>query len=297
MKYPDIFCGSSDHGNMAVVGIGVLLVAILFVVYYVWAVAIAPRLAGREAIAMLRFALQRFRPDMWWYGLLVLIRGLLLSFPAVVASNVPNFVVVLMFAVQLVYVLTVAWFTPWKARILNLLDCVTGGLYVLLLALTLEIVEAEADTTNPFRSGAIFAMVGLTSLVLLSLVISILMQLIFGEVVPCLGGKQTQEESGTIVISLREIAKSLESRTDEEIAKVPCLTSSPLVSFGVSYQCFFRCSETEMLCLPVDRSLQASQTTTSAMSPRPSAFSQMRGSSALLDQATAAFAVGELPAG
>ena len=228
---------------MAVVGSGVLCVAAGFVTYYVWAISVAPRLAAHPAIAMLRFALQRFRPDMWWYGLLVLIRGLLLSFPAVVASNIPNLVVVLMFSVQLVYVLTVAWFTPWKARVLNLVDCITGGLFVLLLALALEIVEAEAATTNPLRSGAIFAMVGVMSLALLSLVTSILMQPIFGRATQCLIGKRTQEESDTILNSLREITKSLESRTDDEIAKVPRLASS-VVAFRL-------CSKSTGPCKPL----------------------------------------------
>ena len=221
VKYPDVFCGSRDHGNMALVGVVVLCVAILFVVYYIWVISVAPRLAGHEAIAMLRFALQRFRPDMWWYGLLVLIRGLLFSFPAVVASNIPNLVVVLMFSVQLIYVLTVAWFTPWKARLLNLVDCITGGLFVLLLASALEIVEAEAATTNPVRSGAIFAMVGVMSLMVLGLVTSIIAQAAKGT-----AKKRTQEESDTILNSLREISQSLESRTDDEIAEASCPASS-----------------------------------------------------------------------
>ena len=269
MKYPDVFCGSRDHGNMSVVGVVVLCVAILFVVYYIWAISVAPRLARHEAIAMLRFALQRFRPDMWWYGLLVLLRGLLLSFPAVVASDIPNLVVVLMFSIQLVYVLTVAWFTPWKARALNLVDCITGSLFVLLLASALEIVEAEAATTNPVRSGAIFAMVGVMSLMVLSLVTSIVAQAVFAKGA---AEKRTQEESDTILNSLREIAQSLESRTDDEIAKVPCPASS-VVTF-----LFLQRVGRQMSYLQVDRSLQASPVMTSAMSPRPLAFSQTRAS-------------------
>ena len=165
---------------------------------------------------------------MWWFGLLVLTRGLLLSFPAVVASNIPNLVVVLMFSVQLVYVLTVAWFTPWKARVLNLADCITGGLFVLLLALALEIVDAEAATTNPLRSGAIFAMPGVMSLVLLSLLASPLMQTVLGKGTRNLVRNSTTE-SEAILTSLREIAKSLESTTDEELSKVPRRASSVVV--------------------------------------------------------------------
>ena len=64
---------------------------------------------------------------------------------------------------------------------------------------------------------------------LLCLVTSILVQAVFANGTQSLSGKRTQEESDTILNSLREIAKSLEGRTDDDIAKVPRLASSVLV--------------------------------------------------------------------
>ena len=50
------------------------------------------RLEGfSESVSRSRgFLIERVRPDVWWYGTVLLVRGPLLTMPAIVAANVPG---------------------------------------------------------------------------------------------------------------------------------------------------------------------------------------------------------------
>ena len=73
-------------------------------------------------LAAIRFLIFRFRPNVWWFGLVLLARGPLLSLPGVVATNMPSLRLTLMLGILLVSGGLQLWFLPWKAPILNLVD-------------------------------------------------------------------------------------------------------------------------------------------------------------------------------
>lgn len=73
-------------------------------------------------LAAIRFLIFRFRPNVWWFGLILLARGPLLSLPGVIATNMPSLRLTLMLGILLASGGLQLWFLPWKAPILNLVD-------------------------------------------------------------------------------------------------------------------------------------------------------------------------------
>lgn len=123
------------------------------------------------------FIVNNYTPSTWWFGLVYLLRGTLLSVPSVVATNETGINLILMLLVMLVSLLLQLYFLPWKAPFLNLVDSTSTWLYVLLLAISLYLEPADTasvDFLGVFGVGvyylslAVVACVGLTSLVLLA---------------------------------------------------------------------------------------------------------------------------------
>ena len=73
-------------------------------------------------LAAIRFLIFRFRPNVWWFGLVLLARGPLLALPGVLATNMPSLRLTLMLGILLASGGLQLWYLPWKAPILNLVD-------------------------------------------------------------------------------------------------------------------------------------------------------------------------------
>ncbi|CAK9062708.1 unnamed protein product [Durusdinium trenchii] len=115
LKFPNILCGSGEHQSMQVLGALVMVVVCLFCAYCMWGVVKAPAYSGRNELAKLNFLINRFRPEAWWFGLVLLARGTAVSLPAVIAANTPSLLVMLMLSVQHLYFGLLLCFLPWKA--------------------------------------------------------------------------------------------------------------------------------------------------------------------------------------
>lgn len=168
--------------------------------------------------------------------MVVLLRGLAVSLPAVIAAGKPNVIIIMLLCIQLLYLIFVAWVLPWKGAILNLIDCVVSGLLVLLLALALESLEAVPSIVSPLRTAAIFLAVGTTSLLIaprphllvgfvcsqVSLATSVAVQVLLkkpsrGRLINLGRAPRTSE----IVTNLKELAEMVTStKTDEDVAEV-----------------------------------------------------------------------------
>ena len=179
LKYPNIFCSSHTHGWMQFGGVLVLLLGLSYFVLCVWACWHAPiwSLTARHHLRSMWFIINNYTPSTWWFGLVYLLRGTLLSVPSVVATNETGINLILMLLVMLVSLLLQLYFLPWKAPFLNLVDSTSTWLFVLLLAISLYLEPADTasvDFLGVFGVGvyylslAVVACVGLTSLVLLA---------------------------------------------------------------------------------------------------------------------------------
>ncbi|CAJ1371271.1 unnamed protein product [Effrenium voratum] len=145
LKYTEVICGGNNHTIMVVFGSLVVTQATIFFSLCCYLANVAPSLSAKPKLAVARFLIFRFRADVWWFGLVLLARGPLLSLPAVVATNMPALNLTLMLAILLTSLGVQMWFLPWKSPILNLIDAVTIGLMVLLLAISLGMANTTAD--------------------------------------------------------------------------------------------------------------------------------------------------------
>lgn len=212
MKHSNIFCGSAGHGTMSASGSFIMVCASLFFVTYLYGVLKAPSW-NRQNLEAVRFVLHRFRPDRWWFGLVLLARGLLVSLPAVLAPDEANLVVVLMLTVQLTYAMLVLSFMPWKAEVLNLTDGITSGLLVLVLALTLDALELFENNgiVSSIRAGAIVLMISGMGMVIVGLSSLLVMQ-------RCSSRRAAHQDA----INVQQVATAIGAMSNKELQKVGC---------------------------------------------------------------------------
>ncbi|CAE7346471.1 glvI [Symbiodinium pilosum] len=93
LKYPDVFCGTTEHSAMLGAGIGLLAGGVVgFLGLCIWAALQVPLWSSQghsDKVGAFRFLLARFRLDGWWYGVPLLVRGSLLNLPVVLATDYP----------------------------------------------------------------------------------------------------------------------------------------------------------------------------------------------------------------
>ncbi|CAK9094833.1 unnamed protein product [Durusdinium trenchii] len=145
LKYPNVFCRTDDHVIMRVFGALVILLAFTFFSAACYAAYQAPRWSGKPRLAAIRFLIFRFRPNVWYFGLVLLARGPLLSMPGVIATNMPSLQLTLMHMILLGSFCVQLWFLPWKSPILNLVDGLSVSLLVMLLAGSLGYADSSGE--------------------------------------------------------------------------------------------------------------------------------------------------------
>ena len=99
-------------------------------------------------LGAIRFLVFRFRPNVWWFGLVLLARGPLLVLPGVLATNTPSLRLTLMNMILQTSLVLQVWYLPWKAPILNLVDALSMSLLVMLVNVAL----GYADNSGRFAT-------------------------------------------------------------------------------------------------------------------------------------------------
>eukprot|EP00434_Breviolum_minutum_P026069 symbB.v1.2.023046.t1/scaffold2073.1/size90365/7 len=119
LKYPGVLCGSSDHAAMLVVAWILLTVFVLgFPAACTFAVLKAPYWSSNDKyqhrVAAIRFLVFRFRMDVWWFGVPLLLRGPLIKLPVVLATDYPpiQVVCIAMILTTMMVLQMLSW--PWK---------------------------------------------------------------------------------------------------------------------------------------------------------------------------------------
>lgn len=131
LKYPDIFCGSSEHTLMHWAGASLILLATAFVSFCAFGAVKAPALAAnptKRELEMFTFLLHRFRPNRWSFGLVILGKGWGVSLPPVFFANQPSLLQLFIMLVLQLYLCILLWCMPWKAPLLNLADVTSTAL-------------------------------------------------------------------------------------------------------------------------------------------------------------------------
>lgn len=143
-KYSNTFCGTSDHVIMLSVGTVSLTFTTGFLALCIWAACKAPQFSWQGQAAV-KFLFADFRPDVAWFGIVTLSRGLLLSLPSVAVPNRPNVQLVLLHTVMLLSLVLQGYCQPWKSPAVNLVDATSQFFFLTLLGLGLGGLESESD--------------------------------------------------------------------------------------------------------------------------------------------------------
>eukprot|EP00435_Cladocopium_sp_Y103_P060711 s9_g22.t1 len=123
------------------VGILVLALSLTHAILCAWALHQAPAwsLNSPRRLASIGFLLVNYRPSCWWFGMVILIRGPLLSMGQVVAPSVGAVQLLSMSCVILSSLCLQTWFLPWKVPLVNLVDTVSTSLFLMLLGVALHL--------------------------------------------------------------------------------------------------------------------------------------------------------------
>ena len=120
LKYPNIICGSGEHGGMLAFGISLLVVGVLgFLALCTFAAFQVPHWSARELhhrVRCFRFLVFRFRLDSWWFGVPLLCRGPLISLPIVLFTDYQSIQSILVTTILCAFLVIQGLAWPWKAR-------------------------------------------------------------------------------------------------------------------------------------------------------------------------------------
>ncbi|CAK9097664.1 unnamed protein product [Durusdinium trenchii] len=140
------------HGSCWPLGAEVVVVAGFFILCLV-AVLQMPRWSvkhHRERVQAFTFLTNKFRFNVWWFGMALLARGFALSVTVVVGSDVPELQVALASVILLLYLCVLVRFWPWKASILNYADAAVCSCLLLLINLSRDASLPSTIFTDDF---------------------------------------------------------------------------------------------------------------------------------------------------
>jgi len=151
LSYPSVFCGESGHSFMMVCGSFLLTIFVIgFIVacsYAMWHLPAWSRKGEDSKVQTFRFCTSHFRFDVYWFSLLLLLRGLSFALAIAIGTNLPPLQTALASIVLVIYTITQASVRPWKAPVMNFVDTLLGALFLLLVGQSIgsnNDVETEA---------------------------------------------------------------------------------------------------------------------------------------------------------
>ena len=180
LKHAGVFCSTGEHVLMMVGGIAILIFLVVgFLGTCAWAAWHIPRwsLISPQRIRAFAFLISRFRMDRWWYGVLVLLRGPLLSLCPVLATDFPLAQAAMIAGVLIASLLLHIRYTPWKMPLVNLVDGCLQAMLLLLVAITP--VDPGSNATEDFHQGIALVMLSCMALVFFFLAFSVALTLLY----------------------------------------------------------------------------------------------------------------------
>jgi len=151
-KYRDVICGSDTHNEATpAMAIGMVLYVIGFYLINLYAVYTAPsKWMDVDFRTKFKFAFSRWRPDRYYWGMLIMTRNLLVAFACVVSDQGQ---------VQLVYAITCVVLTfsltaraqPWREPVLSDFDVVSSILLTLVGAFGIVFLSLNREINLSVR--------------------------------------------------------------------------------------------------------------------------------------------------
>lgn len=144
-----------------------------------------------------------------------------MSLSVVWAPDVPGIQLALMLCVLLVSFAWQLWFLPWKAPLLNFVDAVSTGLFLILLAISLHLESADDDSLSFLDSlgtGVYFLSLGIIACASLLALVLMLWQRCSSkrQLIPSIVNLGVVREPADIIKTLMTVDTNLESKEDWE---------------------------------------------------------------------------------
>lgn len=106
LQFANILCSSDEHIVMSLSGSVLILLVLAFLSACAWALKKLPQWSSQDRtfpIIASQFLTDQFRVDSWWFGLLVLLRGPVLSLLITVFTNEPKSQIMLITMAMITY--------------------------------------------------------------------------------------------------------------------------------------------------------------------------------------------------
>ncbi len=145
--FPEVLCWEEEGDHKKLVAMGAV-VGIVFVVPFIagctWAVCRATK-ADAVHYRRWRFLLHRYRADVWWWGIVFLLRQLCLAFSTCMPADNPHWQITYVAVVTASYVAFLCAMWPWKTAILNYIDLFSMAVVNLIIISSGSMVPPSAD--------------------------------------------------------------------------------------------------------------------------------------------------------
>ena len=125
IQFPSVICGSEEHSSMAWAGwLAVILYMVGMLVVVIYVSIRAPSLYSRSAAfrCRFRFLVVRWRPDKWYWGVIYMVRDVLILLLGVLVPRSPMVQTSLMFVFLLLAMVLVVSQSPWRDNRTNHVD-------------------------------------------------------------------------------------------------------------------------------------------------------------------------------
>jgi len=144
LSTPEIICGSEEHTPLLISSIALLMFIASLTAFYVYMTMKMPTL---KDINMCKFIINRFSHEAFWWGGIMLPRGLALTFAPVIFPNDANLEAVMVSFTLLVYAIALGKIWPWKVPAANLLEAIacTGIAFFTLIGSMAENSSSKAS--------------------------------------------------------------------------------------------------------------------------------------------------------
>merc|ERR1712048_369176 len=126
-------------------------------------------------LAATRYAWVKYRPDQWYWGAVMLIRGLSLALVPVMVPDDPRSQVLLIFLIMTFYLAFLCGARPWKIHAYNIFDAVlcTAAIIILVASSAFMPVLVNVSTWDALSFAAFLIIYISTGLVLLGSIIGV----------------------------------------------------------------------------------------------------------------------------
>ncbi|CAK9043402.1 unnamed protein product [Durusdinium trenchii] len=224
LKYPDTICGSDEHKAMLGVGIALLIVYVVgFFVYCCFGAWKLPSWSSQERKDLVRaflFLISKFRLDVWWFGLLLLIRGLGFSLAIVLAMDSPQLQVAVASIIMSVYLFFLTFARPWKAPLINVADIALCNILILLVNQAVHPSSAvDLQFVDHFSAVMVVLLITILVMTVMLCILALVLGRLFGRGDFLLNLAREGGEREKIAAALKECAQELLAVEEKDLAQ------------------------------------------------------------------------------